>query len=134
MKYLFDTDWIIDGLKGQQDAVGLLRSLGRGGAAVSVISLAELYEGAFATADPVREFTRARRFLSGFKVLDITRPVAEHFAQQRASLRRQGRLITDFDLLIAATALTHNLTIVTRNIHHFARIGGLMLYQPERLS
>jgi tRNA(fMet)-specific endonuclease VapC len=109
MKYLFDTDWIIDGLKGKRDAVGALRSLGSEGAAVSVISLAELFEGAYGTADPVRELTRARRFLRGFKILDVTRPIAEHFAQQRASLRRHGRLITDFDLLIAATALTHHL-------------------------
>jgi hypothetical protein len=42
VKYLFDTDWIIDCLHGVPDAVTLLRSLGREGGAVSVISLAEV--------------------------------------------------------------------------------------------
>jgi predicted nucleic acid-binding protein len=42
-------------------------------------------------------------------------------------LRRQGNLIPDFDLLIAATALRHDLTLVTRDTAHFERIEGLQL-------
>ena len=45
-------------------------------------------------------------------------------------LRRQGQLIPDLDLLIAATALAHDLTLVTRNRHHFERIPDLRLHSP----
>ena len=50
------------------------------------------------------------------------------FARMRSELRRQGNLIPDFDLLIAATALEHDLILMTRNTRHFARIAGLRLY------
>jgi tRNA(fMet)-specific endonuclease VapC len=53
----------------------------------------------------------------------------EVFARTRADLRRSGQLIADLDLLIAATALHHDLTLLTRNVRHFARIPGLRLYQ-----
>jgi predicted nucleic acid-binding protein len=53
----------------------------------------------------------------------------KRFARLRGELRRQGQLIPDPDLLIAATALQHDLTIVTRNVRHFQRIPGLKLYQ-----
>lgn len=42
-------------------------------------------------------------------------------------LRAEGRLIPDFDVVIAATALAHDLTLVTRNRRHFDRIAGLTL-------
>jgi predicted nucleic acid-binding protein len=51
------------------------------------------------------------------------------FARTRAGLRARGILIPDLDLLIAATALEHDLTLLTRNRRHFDRITGLKLYQ-----
>jgi predicted nucleic acid-binding protein len=48
----------------------------------------------------------------------------------RGDLRRVGRRLEDTDLLIAATALEHDLMLVTRNVNHFARVPGLRLYQP----
>ncbi|MER3559173.1 MAG: hypothetical protein C4336_06790 [Armatimonadota bacterium] len=52
------------------------------------------------------------------------------FAEIRAHLRRRGELIPDFDLLIGATALVHDLTVLTFNLRHFQRIPELKLYQP----
>ncbi len=54
----------------------------------------------------------------------------ERFAELRAYLRRRGQLIPDFDLLIGATALQHNLTLLTFNRRDFERIPHLALYQP----
>ena len=51
------------------------------------------------------------------------------FALIRGDLRYRGELIGDPDILIAATALHHNLTLVTGNVRHFQRIAGLALYQ-----
>jgi len=50
-----------------------------------------------------------------------------HFARVRSLLRRQGNLIPDLDLLIAATALEHELVLLTRNRRHFERISQLRL-------
>jgi predicted nucleic acid-binding protein len=44
-----------------------------------------------------------------------------------ASLQKSGNPLDDFDLIIAATALAHNLILVTNNTSHFNRIEGLKL-------
>jgi predicted nucleic acid-binding protein len=49
-------------------------------------------------------------------------------AEIRAYLRRQGQLIEDFDILIAATALHHDLTLLTFNVRHFQRVPDLQIY------
>jgi tRNA(fMet)-specific endonuclease VapC len=51
----------------------------------------------------------------------------EEFGRLRAQLRRQGQMIENMDLAIAATALAHSLTMVTHNTRHFSRIPGLIL-------
>ena len=53
------------------------------------------------------------------------------FANHRARLRNTGLLIPDFDLAIAATALEHDLTLITHNRRHFGRIDGLRLYEDD---
>ena len=54
--------------------------------------------------------------------------IACRFARVRGDLRVQGLLIPQADLFIAATALHHDLTLVTRNRRRFDRIPGLTLY------
>lgn len=55
----------------------------------------------------------------------------KHFARIRGELRRQGLGIPDADLLIACTALAHDLTLVTRNFRHFERVPALRIHQPR---
>ncbi len=57
-------------------------------------------------------------------------PIMEKFAEIRALLRRRGELISDFDILLGATALHHDLTVLTYNKRHFERIPDLKLYPP----
>ena len=66
-----------------------------------------------------------QELLSTFAIVSVESSTAFQFAELRAFLRRRGRLIPDMDLLIAATALEHDLTLVTRNHRHFARVPGL---------
>ncbi len=127
MSYLIDSDWLIDAAGGDRKARILLDGLVLEGSAISSISVAEVCEGAFGARDPVIAVPRVRAFLANFAILAVTAPVAERFAWLRATLRRQGLLIPDMDLLIAATALEHDLTLVTRNQRHFARIPGLQI-------
>jgi tRNA(fMet)-specific endonuclease VapC len=61
------------------------------------------------------------------RVLPLTDVVVVRAAEIYADLYRSGRLISDADILIAATALTHNLVLVTEKASHFERIAGLRL-------
>ena len=56
--------------------------------------------------------------------------IAARFAEVRADLRRRGERLPDFDLVIAATALHHGLTVLTFNRRHFGRIPDPKLYSP----
>jgi len=51
------------------------------------------------------------------------------FARIRGELRKAGRAIGDFDILIAASAIRHDLVLITRNIRHYERIPELKIYQ-----
>jgi tRNA(fMet)-specific endonuclease VapC len=78
LRYLLDTDWVIDHFNGVEAVTRRLEEFRPAGLALSVISLAELYEGVH------------------YDVCDL-------FGRERGKLRQRGRLIGDFDLLIAAT-------------------------------
>lgn len=127
MAYLIDTDWIIDYLKGKKNIVNKLQRLFDEGLAMSVISLAELYEGIFASKSPKRHLNDLQDFLSGIVVLGITDQICQTFGRLRAKQRKVGITIDNFDLLIGSTALLHDLTILTDNVKHFKKIKGIKI-------
>lgn len=128
MRYLVDSDWLIDAIGGLPYAAQALEALEGGIPAISIISSGEFYDGAANAAEPDLEIARIREFLGTFAVLGLDDSTMEIFARVRAHLRRRGQMIPDFDLLIAATALQHDLTLLTRNIRHFSRVPDLRLY------
>jgi predicted nucleic acid-binding protein len=124
VSYLVDSDWLIDTAVGRLPAIQLLGRLRVHGVVVGAISVAELAEGAFSDPEPPQALLPMQELLSAFAMIPIASSTAFQFAELRAFLRRQGMLIPDMDLLIAATALEHDLTLVTRNHRHVARIPG----------
>lgn len=131
MKYLIDTDWLIDYLKGKLAAGQLLDQLVHEGIAISLITYGEILEGIYYGKDPKQQEQIFRAFLRVTPILPLTENSLERFADIRGGLRRQGQLIGDADILIAATALDHDLTLVTQNLGHFRRIPKLTLHhQP----
>ena len=131
MKYLIDTDRLIDYLKGKLAAGQLLDQLVHEGIAISLITYGEILEGIYYGKDPKQQEQIFRAFLRVTPILPLTENSLERFADIRGGLRRQGQLIGDADILIAATALDHDLTLVTQNLGHFRRIPKLTLHhQP----
>jgi predicted nucleic acid-binding protein len=130
MTYLIDTDWLIDYLLGVPPAQTLLASLLPDGLAISIITYSEVYEGILRSPDIQAGARGLRAFLRGAAVLPVTKTVARRNAQVRAHLRGQGRSVRQraFDLLIAATALTYGLTVVTRNRQDYNDVPGISLY------
>ena len=129
ISYLIDTDWVIDFLKGKNETVDTLVSMEKMGLAISVISLAELYEGIYSSENQTKKMNGLNNFLSGVKVFTIDDEIAKIFGKQRQALIKTGRLIDNFDLLIASTCLFYDLTLMTNNINHFEKIEGLKLYK-----
>ncbi len=128
MQYLIDTDWVIHCLHGVQPVLERVGQLRPDGIAISVISIAELYDGVFGGTDPAQKEQELLDFLArGIARLDVDSATATLFARERSRLRRAGTPIGDFDLLIGATALRHNLTLLSNNRRHFQRINGLNL-------
>jgi tRNA(fMet)-specific endonuclease VapC len=131
MKYLVDSDWVADYLKGRQQAVDLIARLGEEGLAISMITFGEIYEGIFYGGNPRENERGFLQFLRFVDVLPLNRLVMKRFARIRGELRHRGQLIGDPDLLIAATALQHDLTLLTRNLSHFQRVPELKLYSSS---
>lgn len=69
--YLIDTDWIIHYLNGQRDIVNRLVELRKEGLAISVISLASLYEGVYHSTNPEDDKNALDDFLTGVSILGI---------------------------------------------------------------
>lgn len=130
--YLIDSDYIIDFIKGKENAVGLINLLAKRGISTSVICVCEVLEGIYFTENlkkaGLKEFTE---FLKSLKIIGVDFLVASQFASIRGRLRLKGQLIDNFDLLIASTCIVNNLTLVTDNKKHFDRIPRLNIYEYE---
>ena len=98
-----------------------------GGLYVPTIVLSELYAGAYPVSVPAPLLQKINDLLNDVQVLDFDRACAEQFGQLRGSLLQQGVSVPTVDLMIAAVALVHNLTLVTNNTSDFQRIPGLRL-------
>lgn len=129
MAFLLDTNVISEQTKPQPN-LGVLDWLERHSVSesfLSVITLAEIEQGILLLGNTKR--SRAYRlWLENLEqefdghVLTVDRLVAKNWAELTARAIQTGRTMGYADSLIAATALTHNLTIVTRNITDFQSI------------
>jgi tRNA(fMet)-specific endonuclease VapC len=126
---LVDTDTLSEVIKGhdlhvQRCAEEYLASYKR--FTFSIITRYEILRGLKAkgaTRQLVAFEERCRRST----VLPLTDEIVVRAAEIYGDLHRAGQLISDADILIAATALVHNLVLVTENPDHFQRIPGLRI-------
>ena len=125
--YLVDSDRTIGYLKGIGRIVTFVDGLRLDGIAISVVTYAEVSEGVVYGRNRGARTEEWISFLRAVPVIDIARAIANQFAAIRGSLRAAGMLIPDADIWIAATAMEHDLTLVTGNLRHFERIAGLRL-------
>jgi tRNA(fMet)-specific endonuclease VapC len=131
MTYLVDTDYVADYLKGYKSATRLLEKLFTEGMGISIITFAEVYEGIYYGHNRSQHEQGFRHFMTTTPLYSITRAIARQFAIIRGDLRAKGLLIPDPDLSIAATALHHQLTLVTRNRKDYERIPNLNIYKAS---
>jgi len=127
MSYLIDTDIVIHSIKGHPTVQTRISERTAIPKAISIITYGELLYGAKRSAQSGKNTAIIYRLAEIFPIVGISRSIIESFADLKLSLERQGQKLDDMDLLIAATALTLNLTLVTNNIKHYQRIKGLNL-------
>ena len=128
MRYLIDTDWVIEHFRQVERVTRRLDELVPEGLALSIVSLAELYEGVYYSRDPLQSEASLREFLSPeLTILGIDEETCQIFGKERGRLRQEGRSIGDLDLFIAATCLRHTLTLLTNNRRNFEQVEGLAI-------
>ena len=134
MPNLIDSDWVIDYQEENPDALALLSHLAIDGISISIITYLEVRQGVLRSANTAASERKFHAFLQGVPILPLSLAVADRCAELRERLRQQGRRVNAraFDLINAATALEHNLTLVTRNTRDYADIPGLTLYKPPQ--
>lgn len=133
MTYLLDTNACIRVLNGSSEPlIARLRRSAPSEIRISSITRAELLYGARRSARVAENLRLLAAFFAPLVSLPFDDACAEQYGALRASLSAAGRPIGPNDLLIAATALAHNLTLVTHNLREFSRVTGLKVEDWER--
>lgn len=126
MKYLLDTNICIYFFKGNFNLKDKFLEVGFDQCAISEISLAELMFGAENSDNPQKNRLIVNHFIENLMILPILDAIPL-YAREKVNLRKQGMMISDFDLLIGCTALANNLIMVTENTREFKRIKKLKI-------
>jgi predicted nucleic acid-binding protein len=130
MAYLFDTDAISELLRPHPlpAYVKWLTTLPREEQYTSAVVVGELYKGAYRSKAKQRHLDNIEhRILPAVTCLPYDVATANLFGQIRAQLEEAGNILPDADLQIAATAIYHDLELVSGNLRHFDRIPKLKL-------
>jgi len=131
--YLLDTNACIRVLNGTSaPLIARLRSHAPSDLRVSSVTRAELLYGARRSARVAENLRLLTGFFAPLVSLPFDDACAEEYGALRATLAAAGQPIGPNDLLIAATALAHDLTLVTHNLREFSRIAGLKIEDWER--
>jgi len=125
--FLLDTDTVIYSLKGNESVVKNLQKHLRDRLKISVITLMEMYYGAHKSQKVESNVAKVKTLERALDVIPTDIETAEIFGMLKSKFEKNGLSLDDFDLIIASTALTHNLTLVTNNEKYFKRIDGLKL-------
>lgn len=129
--YLLDTCVVSEWFR-RQPSVSVLAWLDRIGIEqlhLSVVTVGELAQGVARVADPVKAEQLSswlrRDVIARFtgRIMDVDSEAAMKWGLLRGTAMAQGRTLPAIDSLIAATALVHDMTVVTRNVADFERFG-----------
>lgn len=125
--YCFDTDALSATIR-REPSLALIRRVAQVPPSqqfTTAITMGELLYGA-ARRNSRKLTEQVRDLISGaITVLPFDESAADIYGPLRAQLESDGQPLAEPDLRIASIALSHDLTLVTANVRHFARIPGL---------
>ena len=124
--YLLDTNIVSYWMRGDLRLIQKIKRYSPSELSLSTITLAEIYYGI--AKSPVKKKERRlkiKRIKSQLEIYPFNESAALKYGEIRAALERQGQVISERDLQIAAIALSKKLCVVTHNTKEFDRIAGL---------
>jgi tRNA(fMet)-specific endonuclease VapC len=127
VKFLLDTSTCIRHLRGTSPAISARLQHAGPDAVLCAIVVHELFFGVERSKYATRELALVEQFRRAYISLPLDDRIAIEAARLRAALASVGTPIGPYDLLIAATAAIHNLTVITCNTGEFGRIPGLVV-------
>ena len=123
--YLLDTNTLIYFFKQQGQVAAHLKTIAASQIAIPSVVLFELEYGVLRSTRPELQRKGIDAALKVYDVVSLDDKVARSAAWIKYTLEAAGAPIGHFDLLIAGTALAHDITLVTRNTREFERVPGL---------
>lgn len=90
--YLIDSDWVIHHLNGHEAITRRLQDLQAEGLGLSVVALAEVYEGMYYARDPEESERGLNDFLESVTLIGIDEETAKIFGRERGRLRAAGMI------------------------------------------
>jgi tRNA(fMet)-specific endonuclease VapC len=123
--YALDTSAVLDFFRGKGGVAKNLLEMPPKEIAIPAIVAYEVWVGVLGSRAAKARREQYEEFLTAVEVLPFDDAVARRAAELRNDLERRGVGIGPMDTLIAATALAHGATLVTRNVREFGRIAGL---------
>jgi len=125
--YVLDTTTVLDYFRGKGSVAANLLALPPSEIALPAIVAYEVWVGVLGSQNAKRRQAQYEQFLATVEVLPFDSAVSRRAPELRQTLERGGEGIGPMDTLIAATALAHNATLVTRNVREFGRVPGLQV-------
>lgn len=128
MGVIFDTSEIITLERNRQEIEEIVRGREDEPFGISVVSVAELLHGVERADTEVRKINRqafVEKVMEFFPTFAFDIAVARIYARIWASLAKRNLLVGAHDLIIAATAISLNYTVITSNIRDYGKIEGL---------
>lgn len=128
MIYVLDTDTCIYFLNGNYPSIAneiSTRSLED--LAITSISVAELYYGAYHSARRAKNIDILDKLLAKIQILPFNNESAKHFGELKEILHRDGKMLGPYDLLIASIVHSQRHTLVTHKVKEFSQVKGLLV-------
>ena len=125
-KYLLDTNICVYFLNGKFNIEEKIDDAGFENCFISEITIAELKYGVEKSTYKERNRKAIELFQQKFDILPIF-PVLDIYAKEKARLKVKGKILDDFDLLIGATVIFNNFSLVTKNVSDFIRLESIVI-------
>ena len=124
--YLLDTSICVFLFRDKYNVAERLNNIGAENCYISDVTIAELRYGAYKSERTDDNLALIEELEKTLNVVPFRESV-NIYAKEKNRLRQLGTPIEDFDLLIASAAIARNITLVTDNTKHFARVQNLKL-------
>jgi tRNA(fMet)-specific endonuclease VapC len=126
MMFLIDTNICIYVMNAHPpEVVKKFREIGVGNICISSITVSELHYGVCRSKQIQKNKKRLEEFLIPFEIISYAESASNYYGKIRSYLEKQGAVIGPLDMLIAAHALSEDLTLITNNEKEFKRVKSL---------